>query len=166
MVFACFIATVNVKAQDPAQKQEKPANPRVMLADLSDQQKEMIQQRQEKSKEFREAFKATITQEQRDILDDPRLIKQDRQRAYRASFTDSQVEMIKSHQAEMKKMSEQFRSSLTPAQQERMKQMKMQRSMKTAAVRNGNTRPCPCPCDPRGMGRQGYAGGNLQKQAK
>jgi hypothetical protein len=96
---------------------------------FSDQQKDMLKQRAEKQKAFRETFKTSISQYQKDLLEDPRVMPLERQKAFRASLTDPQVAMIKSHRDEMKNLREQFRSTLTSDQKAKINMMRRGRWM-------------------------------------
>jgi Spy/CpxP family protein refolding chaperone len=108
------------------------------MSKFSDQQKEMIKQRAEKQKAYREIFKASISDQQKNILEDPRVMPVERQKAFRASLTDQQVSMIKSHRDEMKNLREQFRATLTPEQKAMINRMRMgRRTMNGHGFRGG-----------------------------
>jgi len=100
---------------------------------LTEAQKVMLKENQQKRTEMKETFKATLSKQQKEILSDPRLIKIDRIKAFRASLTDKQVNMIKERQQKVKEMKKQFRSTLSPRQKMILK--------KKLAMRDKNGKP-------------------------
>jgi len=98
---------------------------------LTAQQKEMIRQRREKQKAFRQSFKATISQKQKEILGNPRVMPYERHKEFRASFTDQQVSMILGQREEIKKMRLEFKATLTPEQKAAIKKISQERRMQS-----------------------------------
>jgi len=125
-----------VVAQDQSQTNAPVPGKNIKTPILTENQKTMQKTNQQKRKEMREAFKATISKDQKDILSDPRLVKADRIKKFRASLTDSQVSMIKARQQEVKTEKEQFRATLSDQQKMQLKKRAMVRNRTNGALPN------------------------------
>ena len=128
-------------AQDQSQTKTPVQAKNMKTQILTDNQKAMRKADQQKRKEMRESFKATISQDQKDILSDPRLVKADRVKKFRASLTDKQVSMIKARQQEVKTENEQFRATLTDQQKMQLKKRTMARNRTNGVMPNRSRTP-------------------------
>ncbi len=136
ILLGIFIMSGVAVAQDQSQTNAPLQRKNMRTPILTESQKSMQKANQQKRKEMREAFKATISQNQKDILSDPRLVKADRIKKFRASLTDSQVSMIKARQQEVKTEKEQFRATLTDQQKMLLKRRAMTRNKTNGAQSN------------------------------
>jgi hypothetical protein len=129
-------------AQEQTQSMQPIVGTQMTKRVLTEDQRTMLKNDNQKRKELKQAFKATITQEQKEILSDPRVMPAERMKSFRASLTDQQVSIIKSNRKEIKAMKDEFRSTLSAEQKIQLRKMavkrgRMNRFSNTRLVRVG-----------------------------
>jgi hypothetical protein len=130
-LMAILLGTILSGSIMTAQGQIQPKAPKMemhkMKPVLSEEQKTMLKNNRQKTKELFQAFRATFSQKQQDMLTDPRIMPNERMKSFRASLTDKQVDMIKDYRKEIKEMRDKFRSTLSDEQKIQFRKMTVNR---------------------------------------
>ncbi len=92
-----------------------------ITAELTEQQRVLVQQQKDLIKANREAFKQSLTQEQLEILENKELTKQERKEALKFSFTEKQKNLIQENNANLQAIKKQFRNTLTDKQRQQIR---------------------------------------------
>lgn len=127
MFLAVFAVSAQTEGEEPVSEEptttvEEPAQIRERLREnLSEEQKDMLQERKQLATENRDAFKATLTDEQRAILENQEMTREEKQEALQATLTEEQKELLANNRAAMKAQREAFRETLDGDQKAAMK---------------------------------------------
>ncbi|MBN2350028.1 MAG: hypothetical protein JXJ22_14405 [Bacteroidales bacterium] len=90
---------------------------------LTEQQRNMLQEQKMVNARHREAFSATLSPEQEAILDNPELTREQKRETLRATLTTEQKTMLQEQQTLRVQQRDMFRATLTEEQQVAMRKM-------------------------------------------
>ena len=126
-ILVLFFGILSVSAQHKEGRANHRALKKEFYQNLSQGQKDALDNKKRLRKEHKETMKASFTKDQLAIVEDETLSKQEKRKALRKTFSDKQKEMFENHKAFMKEEHKKFKTSLSDIQIEQYEKLEKKR---------------------------------------